>query len=163
MLAVSKVFLSECIVPNLCTLLKFAYAQISNDKIQQHALVMNLINLIFTPVLATIVVSKSCLYYTYRPYAPASLSSSFYVPSCYNETISVNGANVQIESCSNLDSNYNYQIVPNFYYSYQCGSVVLVSYLSPLVFVYIINGLVFPLFTFLILVLQEVMSLLLKI
>jgi hypothetical protein len=133
-----------------------SYLSGSNDHIQQHALVMNLINFIFAPVLATIVVSKSCLYYTYHPYASASLSSSFNIPSCYNETISVNGTNVPPESCSNLDSNYSYQIVPNFYYSYQCGSVVLVSYLSPLVFVYIINGLFFPLFTFLILVLQEV-------
>lgn len=155
LVAFAKVFLSEIIVPALCRLLKYAYARISNDHVQQHALIMNLTNFIIAPVLATIVVSKSCLYYTYNSYEPSSLSLSFNVPSCLSESILVNGESIKTEFCSALNSNYSYQIVPNFYYNYQCGSAVLVSYLSPLVFVYIIDGLVFPLITFLILVLKE--------
>ena len=155
MVACSKVLLSEIIVPNLCTLLKYAYAHLDNDHVQQHALFMNLINFIFAPVLATIVVSKSCLYYTYHSYTSSSLTLSFNVPTCTSETIIVNGTSVPLEFCSSLNSNYAYEIVPNYYYTYQCGSAVLIQYLSPLVFVYIINGLLFPLFTFLILILKE--------
>lgn len=153
LLAVSKVLLSEVVVPFLCTFLQYAYSHLDNDRIQQHALVMNLVNFIVAPVLATMVVSKSCLYYTYHSYDATSVVSSLSVPSCYSQTVTANG--VTVETCTTLDSGYSYKIVPNFFYSYQCGSTVLITYLSPLIFVYIINGIFYPLITFLIVILKD--------
>jgi hypothetical protein len=71
---------------------------------------MNLINFIFAPVLATIVVSKSCLYYTYHPYASASLSSSFNTFSS-----SINGqlgtkANISSDNGFNSNQTFNFDI-----------------------------------------------------
>ena len=65
--ALIKVAFTSVLTPSLQQFLKLAYAKCDIDKMQQHILLMNLINTIIAPVCATLIIAKPCLYYFTHP------------------------------------------------------------------------------------------------
>ena len=130
MFAVVKAVFSAFVVPASTKLVPKASRQL-------HTVVMAIVVNIIGPGVATLLSSPLCLYYKLKP---NSISVSY----TYQSFIYV-GGNFFGQGYVEVESTFT----PEWFYSYQCSSSFLTSYLPNFVYLYIINGIVTPLVNFL--------------
>ena len=125
--AVIKSLVSVTVIPYSTTL-------VSNSYKQSHAVFMTIMFNVISPGLAVLLSSPLCLFYKF---SKRSISASYDYPiiTCPPHI------GCEISGTVSADS----VITPEWFYSYQCSSSFLTSYLPNFVYLYMINGILSPL------------------
>ena len=105
---------------------------LSKSSRQSHIVLMTIIFNLIGPAVAVLISSPLCLFY-YIKKESVPVSYQFLQEYCGVYRVCV----------SSLQTS-NSSITPTWYYSYECSSSYLTSYLPNFIYLYIINGIVFP-------------------
>ena len=122
--AIAKSLFSNVVVP-------YSTKLISKPWRQRYSVVMIVIVNIVAPAVAVLLTSPLCLLYKIKP-ASVLVTYSIIQYSCSIE-------------CINRPTPVTTTFIPPWFYSYQCSSSFLVSYLPNFIFFYIISGIAVPL------------------
>ena len=133
--AVIKALYSSTMVP-------FSSRLVPKASRQVHIVMMTIVVNIVCPGLATLLSSPLCLLYKLRP---TSISASYdYIEFMCDAFV-----------CDVRPVRSSSTITPQWFYSYQCSSSFLTSYLPNFVYLYIINGIISPSFDILAMLLSS--------
>ena len=120
-------------------------SKLSPRWVKQHILFIDIFSFVVAPVLATLVVDPSCVYFVFRGVPETVSSYSVQVP--YYSSQSLVYSDGTTENVLRKFFRYNEQWIslrPSWEYSYQCSSVVIRRYTPVLLFSYIMSGLIIP-------------------
>lgn len=149
------VYIIYFIKPNRLAYIQFAFATMSSVLIfvvlqvskrlpkssrQVHVLLMSVGVNILSPGIATLLLSPLCLYYKFNP---LPISFTYEYPYEVISMIEING--VANYFFSTIQRSATVTFTPLWDYSYQCSSSLTTSYLPKFVFLYTLNGIVYPL------------------
>lgn len=105
----------------------------------QNRFIMSITNFIVAPCIATLIVNQSCFYFVFK--SADSISSYVFINLCELAIPCVDQSSQTIAFTSSF--------VPSFQYSYACGSALLVSYTPVLLYTYVANGFIVPVYRYL--------------
>jgi Leucine-rich repeat (LRR) protein len=108
----------------------------SQPRSMVNRLVMSITNFIIAPCLATLVVNQSCFYYVFV--VNSQITSSVFINLCSLAVPCIN------QSAQTISFNSTY--IPPFQYSFACGTSLLVAYVPVLIYTYVANGFIVPIF-----------------
>ena len=124
------------------TIIPYSSKLVPKSSLQVHMVMISIVVNVISPGLVVLLSSPLCLYYKLKP----TSITAFYVYTSYS---CING------ECKSRPMDASSTITPQWFYSYQCSSSFLTSYLPNFVYLYIINGIISPSFDILAMILSS--------
>lgn len=131
---VFKLLWNTIYIPKCARILSSHFSPSFNTQSQ---LIMSLINLILSPVIATTMVNRSCLYYVFNESSEETSSTALNICTNFIDNM---GSQCSSTAIVNLSIAY----ANPFQYSYTCGTALIKSYVPVLLYCYLISGIIYP-------------------